>query len=194
MVFPSRACVCVRALQAAQTVDASQSVYSVTTKMTSYTCAYVQTSWGRVCVCVCARMSVFVCAPVAFYFLFPNVSSEAWINNNTCNSNKPWIHSTARHTSLKTCFWNIHKYPATVHINPLKTTWTRQQSPLPLPSTAPPSGQEIRWPPAYRKPGDSGVCLNGTTLLLFIIFVAAPPARATPLPVRRPRPPSLLVV
>lgn len=83
----------------------------------------------------------------------------------------------------KNMFWNIHKYPATVHINPLNTTWTRQQSPLPRP----PSGKEMNWPPADRKPWDSGVCLNGTTVLLFILFFAVQPARAAPLP--GPRPP-----
>lgn len=83
----------------------------------------------------------------------------------------------------KNMFWNIHKYPATVHINPLNTTWTRQQSPLPRP----PSGKEMNWPAAYRKPWDSGVCLNGTTVLLFILFFAVQPARAAPLP--GPRPP-----
>lgn len=40
----------------------------------------------------------------------------------------------------KKMFWNIHKYPATVHINPRKTTWTRQQSPPPQPPH-PPLGQ-----------------------------------------------------
>lgn len=63
-----------------QTDDASQSLYSVTTKMSSYTCAYVQTSWGRmcacvyVCICVCVRACVFLWL---FIFLVFNISSQA---------------------------------------------------------------------------------------------------------------------
>lgn len=52
--------------------------------------------------CVCVFLWLFF-----FSFFFFYLSFEAEINNNTCNSNKPWIHSTVRHTLLKTCL----KYP-----------------------------------------------------------------------------------